>query len=177
MSFLGQNQLEARSEATTLLGDSRPYSQPTRSLSRERSGFSHETLLIPVALATKLAAQIPSTTIVELVRKAVCRLWIESHGDPATLGPGGLGPPELCDAPEIARYFSTVIAILGTTGGIICMSVLLSTAAVIHKHSSDCRVWHIKPYFIALREETGVLTLAYRWDHGKFHGNWVTVHA
>ncbi|KAF8553677.1 hypothetical protein OG21DRAFT_1485253 [Imleria badia] len=44
------------------------------------------------------------------------------HSDPATLGAGGLSPPELCDAPEIARYFATVIAILGVVEGIISIA-------------------------------------------------------
>jgi len=112
---------QATFETTALLGDSRPASQSS-SLTRKRFRFSPETLLIPVALATSLGAGIPSTTFIELLRKAICRLWNTSHGDPSFLPASDPSPPELCDAPEIAQYFATVLAILGVTGGIISIA-------------------------------------------------------
>ena len=165
-------------ETTALLGDSRPADQSS-SPTRKRFRFSPETLLIPVALATSLAAGIPSTTFIELLRKAICRLWNTSHGDPAFLpaSASGPSPPELCDAPEIAQYFATVLAILGVTGGIICVSILLSITPVAHGHSSDRWVWHVESYFIALREETSLRTCTSRSDHGELHDTRVTVHA
>ena len=123
---------QAPSETTVLLVDSRPAGQSSRSLTRKQSEFSPQTLLIPVTLATTLAAAIPSTTLIELVRQAVCRLWTISHGDPATLRAGGPGSPELCDAPEVTQFYATVLAILGAIEGIMCMSVLSPTAALPH---------------------------------------------
>ncbi|KAH0832310.1 major facilitator superfamily domain-containing protein [Lanmaoa asiatica] len=105
------------SETTLLLGETRSASP-----SRERFRLSPETLLIPVALATKLATLIPTTTLVELIRRAVCMLWNISHGDPATFPAGGPIPPELCDVPEIERYYATVIAIFSATEGILSIA-------------------------------------------------------
>lgn len=163
------------SETDPLLGDPRPAGQSSRSLSRVR--FSPEILLIPVALATNLAALLPTTTIIELLREAVCRLWNISRGDPATLPAGGPIPTELCDAPEIERYFATAIAIHGAIDGIICVFILLSTGAALHNYSSDGWVRHHKSYFIALREETRPLTRTCRRDHGELLDTRVTVYA
>ena len=110
------------SETTALLVDSRLAGQT--SLGSKHFGFSPETLLIPVALATSLAAGITSTTLIELVRQAVCKLWNLLHGDPATIA---LNSPEVCDAPEITRYFAIVLAILGAIESVICMLVLFLT--------------------------------------------------
>jgi hypothetical protein len=166
---------QATFETTPLLGDSRPAGQSSSLMRKLR--FSPETLLIPVALATSLAAGIPSTTFIDLLRKAICRFYNASHGDPSALQAGGPGSPELCDAPEIAQYFATVLAISGATGGIICVSILLSTATVAHRHSSDCWVWHIKSFFIPAWEETSLRTRTYCPDHGELHDTRVTVHA
>ena len=115
------------------LRDYRSAGQSSRSLTTKRFKSSPETLLIPVALATSLAAGIPSTTFIELLRKATCRLWNKSHRDTAILLAGDPNPPEPCDAPEIAQYFATVLAVLGVTGGIICVSIVLSTVTVAHR--------------------------------------------
>ncbi|KAG9315481.1 hypothetical protein JVU11DRAFT_3094 [Chiua virens] len=100
---------DTASEITLLLGDPRP----------SRGELSLETLLIPVALATRLAAMIPQTTLIEVLRQAICSLWNISHGDPATHPVDGSILSEACDSPEIARRFSTLIAILSVTDGII----------------------------------------------------------
>ncbi|KAF8553674.1 MFS general substrate transporter [Imleria badia] len=102
--------------------NSRPAGQSNRSLTRKQFEFSPQTLLIPVTLATTLAAAIPSTTLIELVRQGVCRLWNTSHGDPAALRAGGLSSPELCDAPEIAQFYATVLAILGAITAIVSIA-------------------------------------------------------
>ncbi|KAG9315480.1 major facilitator superfamily domain-containing protein [Chiua virens] len=112
---------QTTSETTLLLEDPRIPGQSNSILSRERHRFSPETLLIPVALATKLASVLPHTTLLEILRLAVCKLWNVSHGDPATLLADGSISPALCDAPEVATYFSTIIAILGVTEGIVSM--------------------------------------------------------
>lgn len=166
---------QAPFETTALLADSRLAGQSSSSPRKLR--FSPETLLIPVALATSLAAGIPSTTFIELLRTAICRLWNTSHGDPSVLQAGGPGSPENCDAPEIAQYFATVLAISGVTGGIICVSTLRSTATVAYRHFSDCWVWHIESFFIAVWEETSLHTRTYCSDHGELHDTRVTVHA
>ncbi|KAG8214857.1 MFS general substrate transporter [Butyriboletus roseoflavus] len=116
------SQNQATSETVPLLGDSRPAGQSSRSLPRVRFRFTPEILLIPVALATRLAALMPSTTILELVRQAACRFWNISHGNPVTLPAGGPIPPELCDAPEVERYFATIITILGAIEGVLVMA-------------------------------------------------------
>lgn len=171
------SQNQAMSETAILLGDSRSASQSSGILSRKRFRFSPQILLIPVALATKLATQLPSTTLIELVRQAVCRFWNISHGGPATLPTGGSIPSELCNAPEIERYFATIIAIVAVTEGILSVFILLSTAVVAHKHSSDGWVWHHKPYFIALREEIRPLTCTHRRGHGELLDTRITVYA
>ena len=120
------SQNQPTSETAPLLGDS-------GLAGRERFRFSPGILLIPVVLATKLGNVITSTTLIELLRQTVCRLSNTSRGDIASLD-----TPELCDAPEIARDFATVIAILSATQGIICMFVILSAITVVgHKYSSD----------------------------------------
>ncbi|KAF8553673.1 MFS general substrate transporter [Imleria badia] len=138
---------QAPSEATVpFLADSRQPAQLSRSLTWKQFEFSPQTLLIPVTFATTLAAGIPSTTFIELIRQAVCRLWNESHGEPAILTAGGPTPPpshaevlddikrrfreetftresiELCDAPEIAQFYAIVLAILGATEGIMSIA-------------------------------------------------------
>ncbi|KAG6379283.1 hypothetical protein JVT61DRAFT_11738 [Boletus reticuloceps] len=122
---------QAPSETTGLLRDLRPADRSGRSPS-ERFRFSPETLLAPVALATRLASQAPLTTLVELIRRVTCKLWHLSHGDPVTLQAGGPDSAGQCDAPEIARYFSTVIAIVGVIEGIICVVVFLPIATIAH---------------------------------------------
>lgn len=93
---------------------------------------------------------------------------------PVTSGPS---TPELCDAPEIAEYFATVLAVLGVTGGIICVLVLLPNVALAHKNPSDRWMWHHKSYLIALREETSLLARTPRWDHGELYDTRVTIRA
>ncbi|KAF8423724.1 major facilitator superfamily domain-containing protein [Boletus edulis BED1] len=110
---------QAPSETTGLLRDLRPTDRSGRSPSGERFRISPETLLAPIALATRLASQAPATTLVELIRRLTCKLWNLSHVDPVTLQAGGPDSAEQCDAPEIARYFATVIAIVGVIEGII----------------------------------------------------------
>ncbi|KAF8133298.1 major facilitator superfamily domain-containing protein [Boletus edulis] len=108
------------SETTALLIDNGPVGQPpSGNLLRKRLRFSPETLLIPVALATTLAGGITSTTFIELTRKSVCRFWNISRGDPATITTAGPSPLDLCDAPEVARYFAIVLAVLGVAEGVI----------------------------------------------------------
>ncbi|KAN0087881.1 Major facilitator superfamily domain containing protein [Tylopilus felleus] len=123
---------EVASEATVLLRDFPPSSEPSRRL-------SPETFIIPVALATKLATQIQVTTLIDLVRKVVCRIWNASHGDPATLPSRGISSPELlCDAPEIAQHFSTVITILGAIEGLVVIAAcgLLSRVSLQYGRKS-----------------------------------------
>ena len=166
------------SETTPLLGDSRlPQAASARSssLSRERFRLSPETLLIPVVLATRLGDVIPTTTFFELVRQAVCRLSIPHRG-PSSLVAGGLSPAELCDAPEITRDFATVIAILSALEGIIRMFVILSVATMVaQKRPSDCRVWHLESYLIALWEETSLRIRTCRRDCSELSDTRVTV--
>lgn len=114
-------------ETTPLLLASQPASRSSWILSRGWLRLSPEALLIPVVLATKLGGLIPATTFVELVRQAVCKFSDISRGDPVSIAAGGPSPAELCDAPEIVRSFSTVVAILAAADGIICVLTLLRT--------------------------------------------------
>ena len=126
---------QATCETGALLDEFEPESRSsTRSCPpKERFTFSPETLLIPVVFATNVGNGIPSTTIIELVRRTVCRLSCISHDDGPNLTAGGISLPEHCDAPGVVQKFSTVMAVLGVIGGITCMFVLLSiTTAVAH---------------------------------------------
>lgn len=165
---------EVASEATVLLRDFPPSSEPSRRL-------SPETFIIPVALATKLATQIQVTTLIDLVRKVFCRIWNASHGDPATLPSRGINSPELlCDAPEIAQHFSTVITILGAIEGLVGVSVTFSwliPSLTGKMHHSNCCVRSIKSCFIAIWKEISPLDRVGRWDHGKLHDTLVTIYA
>lgn len=101
----------------------RPPGWSSRSLFGKH--FAPETLLIPVVFATKLANVLPSTTLYELFRQAVCRLSNASNGDQSSIVVGGLSNPELCDVPEVVRNIATVFVVLDVMGGIICEFVLL----------------------------------------------------
>ena len=92
--MLSENQIP--SKTTVLLVHARPAGQS----SKERVRLSQD--LVLVALASTLVTGLPSTTLVELVRQLVCRLWNKSHGNPPALTVDGTSSSKLRDAPEIA---------------------------------------------------------------------------
>lgn len=101
------------------------------------------------------------------------------HGFPTTLITVGPSTPDICNAPEIARYFALALATLGAVGSIICMFVLPPIAAAPHEHQhfSDCWVWHVQSLFITLWEEAGYPHRTYRWNDEQLHDNRVTTYA
>ncbi|KAF9219153.1 MFS general substrate transporter [Gyrodon lividus] len=112
---------QVHSEDSPLLGDFPGDGQSSRSRPVQWLRFSPATLLIPVALVTKLASQLPVTTFVDLVRQVVCKFWHVSHSDPTALPADGSIPMELCDVPQVERYFSIVIVVFSVMDGISTM--------------------------------------------------------
>ncbi|KAN0087878.1 Major facilitator superfamily domain containing protein [Tylopilus felleus] len=113
--------VHAPTETTSLLADSRPAGLSSmKSLSNFR--FSRETLLIPVVFLSTLAGGITVTTFIEVIRQLICRFWHRMHGFPTTLITVGPSTPDICNAPEIARYFALALATLGAVGSIISIA-------------------------------------------------------
>jgi len=96
---------------------SRPESSERAPLLRERQHalsynmprFSPVTLLIPLAIATRLTSTLPSTTLLEVVQSVICRLWLASNGK---LPPDGQISKELCAVPEVEKTYAAVISTL-----------------------------------------------------------------
>ncbi|KAG1728590.1 MFS general substrate transporter [Suillus paluster] len=84
---------------------------PERQYALSHSGrkFSPLTLLIPLAIATRLTATLPSTTLLGVVQSVVCRLWLTANGD---LPPDGQISKELCAVPEVEKTYAAVISAL-----------------------------------------------------------------
>jgi hypothetical protein len=89
-------------EDTPLLG---AQSVPINHLSRR---FTPETLIIPIALGYRLAATLPATTTLEIVKLVVCRQYYLAH-DPTRIPPAGPMPTQLCMKPAVnyTRYKSS----------------------------------------------------------------------
>jgi len=111
-------------EASPLLGASshtdrnHPWYSPKR--------YHSATLIIPVALAFRLAATLPSTTVIYIVNQVVCRQYYLAN-DPDRIPPTGPLPDELCDAAAVKQIFSmsmTALTILAAIGGMIAFSTL-----------------------------------------------------
>ncbi|KAG6379281.1 hypothetical protein JVT61DRAFT_11736 [Boletus reticuloceps] len=107
------------SETTALLADNGPVGQPSGNPTEEATQVFTRDTPNSGRTCNHAGGGITSTTFIELTRKSVCRLWNISHGDPATITTAGPSPLDLCDAPEVARYFAIVLAVLGVAEGVI----------------------------------------------------------
>ncbi|GJJ06128.1 hypothetical protein Clacol_000317 [Clathrus columnatus] len=72
--------------------------------------LSQFTILIPIALATRCASFLPSTTIIQIVETFVCRLWYETHHQP-----GRFPDAEACKIAPVKERFAGTMAALTTT--------------------------------------------------------------
>ncbi|OAX37111.1 hypothetical protein K503DRAFT_801483 [Rhizopogon vinicolor AM-OR11-026] len=94
------------SEHDALLPERQPYN---------RHQFSPLTLLIPLAVVTRLTATLPTTTLLAVIQAAICRLWLTSNG---TLPPDGHLSKELCAVPEVDKSYAVVISVISILDGL-----------------------------------------------------------
>ncbi|KAG2350032.1 MFS general substrate transporter [Suillus weaverae] len=87
-------------------------------LSRSGRQFSPLTLLIPLAVATRLTSTLPTTTLLGVIQSLICRLWLTSNGN---LPPGGDISKELCAVPEVERTYAAVISTILIGDGLAAM--------------------------------------------------------
>jgi hypothetical protein len=73
------------------------------------------TLLIPLAVATRLAATLPSTTLLAVIQAVICRLWLTSNG---SLPPDGHISKELCAVPDVQKSYAAVISTISILDGL-----------------------------------------------------------
>lgn len=74
-----------------------------------RRQFSPLTLLIPLAVVTRLTSTLPTTTLLGVIQSIICRLWLISNGN---LPPGREISEELCAVPEVDKTYATVISVI-----------------------------------------------------------------
>ncbi|KAG1863633.1 MFS general substrate transporter [Suillus subalutaceus] len=86
--------------------------------SSSRRQFSPLTLLIPLAVATRLTSTLPTTTLLGVIQSVICRLWLISNGN---LPPGGEISEELCAVPEVDKTYATVISAILISQGLGAM--------------------------------------------------------
>ncbi|KAG1865147.1 MFS general substrate transporter [Suillus tomentosus] len=80
--------------------------------------FPPLTLLIPLAVATRLTSTLPATTLLEVIQSVICRLWLTSNGN---FPPGGEISKELCAVPEVEKTYSAVISTILIGDGLAAM--------------------------------------------------------
>ncbi|KAG2106743.1 MFS general substrate transporter [Suillus discolor] len=80
--------------------------------------FSPLTLLIPLAVATRLTSTLPATTLLEVIQSVICRLWLTSNGN---FPPGGEISKDLCAVPEVEKTYSAVISAILIGDGLAAM--------------------------------------------------------
>lgn len=103
---------------TRLSSESTPLLSEQQEPSSGRRQFSPLTLLIPLAVATRLTSTLPTTTLLEVIRSVICRVWLTSNGN---LPPGGEMSEELCAVPEVEKLFATVISAFSIGNGLAAM--------------------------------------------------------
>ncbi|KAH9936158.1 major facilitator superfamily domain-containing protein [Fomitopsis serialis] len=100
---------------------------PSRNLSLR---FSPIVLITPVAVLFQLAAYLPMTTVIDAIRKIVCRWWYLTN-DPNKIPSDGPIPNALCTIPAVEQRFTTalmVTAIVEGLASLIAYSALSSIA-------------------------------------------------
>ncbi|KIJ14989.1 hypothetical protein PAXINDRAFT_155853 [Paxillus involutus ATCC 200175] len=100
---------QVHSEDSPLLGNSPRDCQLNEDPPKEEVRFSPATLLIPIALATRVGTQLPTT---------MALLWILSVRSSASFGMRPKAIRLLCETPEVERYFAIAIAALSVMDGI-----------------------------------------------------------
>ncbi|KAG2067511.1 hypothetical protein BDR04DRAFT_1104934 [Suillus decipiens] len=91
---------------TRLSSECTPLLPEQQEALKARRQFSPLTLLIPLAVATRLTSTLSTTTLLEVIRSVICRVWLTSNGN---LPPGGEISKELCAVPEVEKTFAAVI--------------------------------------------------------------------
>lgn len=92
---------------TKLPSERAPLLPERQDVSSSGRQFSPLTLLIPLAVATRLTSTLPTTTLLGVIQSVICRLWLISNGN---LPPGGEISEELCAVPEVDKTYATVIS-------------------------------------------------------------------
>ena len=91
----------------------------------QRRLFSQFTVLIPIALATRGAGFLPSTTIIQIAETVVCRLWYEMHE------PGRFPDAEACKIAPVKERFAGTMAALTTAEAVTCEFTPLITLFLV----------------------------------------------
>lgn len=73
------------------------------------------TLLIPLGVATRLTATLPTTTLLAVIQAVICRLWLTSNG---SLPPDGHISKELCAVPDVQKSYAAVISTISIFEGL-----------------------------------------------------------
>ncbi|KAH7909285.1 MFS general substrate transporter [Hygrophoropsis aurantiaca] len=74
-------------------------------------------LIIPVAIASRLAGQLPVTTFLQIINKLVCRIWYEWN-DPDMIPLNGRVPESFCARPEIEHNYSASVTVFEVIEGV-----------------------------------------------------------
>ncbi|OAX37114.1 hypothetical protein K503DRAFT_255620 [Rhizopogon vinicolor AM-OR11-026] len=97
---------------------------PERQHALSYNQFSPLTLLIPLAVVTRLTSTLLATTLLAVIQRVIHRLWLTSNG---TLPPDGHLSKELCAVSEVDQSYATVVStlsILYGLGGIAAFSAI-----------------------------------------------------
>ncbi|KAH9841439.1 MFS general substrate transporter [Rhodofomes roseus] len=85
-------------------------------------------LITPVALLFQLAAYLPLTTVIDAIRKIVCRWWYMTN-DPDKIPADGSIPSILCSVPGVEQNFATALTITAFVEG---LASLIAYSALSH---------------------------------------------
>ncbi|KAH7924233.1 MFS general substrate transporter [Leucogyrophana mollusca] len=133
--------------------------------------FPPATLLIPIAIATRLSGQLPSTTLLQILQRLVCRLWYELN-DPESLPVNGRIPDALCANSAIEQNYAaaiTVLEIVEGTGSMVGCSAASLFASRYGRRPTLLAVFSlaiagyallIASIFVPARTEAAVLTVS-----------------
>jgi len=91
------------------------FPERQHALTHSTRQLSPLTLLIPLAVATRLTATLPSTTLLAVIQTVICRLWLTSNG---TLPPDGHISKELCAVPDVQKLYAAVISTISILDGL-----------------------------------------------------------
>ncbi|KAJ7621052.1 MFS general substrate transporter [Roridomyces roridus] len=75
------------------------------------------TLIIPVAIISRLASRLPSTTTLHIIQQLLCRIWYASH-DPESVPPIGRIPDDLCAIPAVKQKYVATVTTMALCEGI-----------------------------------------------------------
>jgi hypothetical protein len=92
-----------------------------RSLSADmrRSKYSPVALIVPVAIISRLAVRLPSTTTFHVIQQLICRIWYTSN-DPDSIPPIGQIPETMCALPAVQEKYAAALTTMAISDGLGC---------------------------------------------------------